>query len=432
MPQFLSYRLCYELSPATSFMTHSNMDRRRHPLLFGSGGVGVYAIFERLRKTACLPYLCPTPRAQLLQLLSRVTHIGPWPQIKSHLDTCHIQSVLFLIWFLVSTDLPFLLMVVLPNPFSGMRAQRNQQLGHAPTSGLEVKNGWSSAKAPQMQDNPEGVELDLADDICRYCKKNSPSVLSCIDKRTREGFDCDSGVWTVYSRRNEEGSVPLRNRHHVLHQRLAVSSWWCSPYSSLKWKADMVRQLSWGVWPFRHPIVWNLLFPASGFIQTKALWHVWFLANSLATSVILKFQWVSVMLVYSGTSRPTVLLPQPEQDFLLVPESGIAKTRIPCTPPGDKPRLTTLCFAKFHTSLIRGIGLPPLFPAVNFLTFTAMVTVAFYPLLCRINRRRILSAAPAQCAHSPQNLSHPILNRSASEPVWCTIFGSASSIWSKP
>jgi len=42
-----------------------------------------------------------------------------------------------------------------------------------------------------MQDNPEGEA---------ECKKNSPSVLSCIGKRTREG--CDRGseeVGTVQS-----------------------------------------------------------------------------------------------------------------------------------------------------------------------------------------------------------------------------------------
>jgi len=31
-----------------------------------------------------------------------------------------------------------------------------------------------------MQDNPGGGELDPAEGLCRHCKKNSTSVLSCI------------------------------------------------------------------------------------------------------------------------------------------------------------------------------------------------------------------------------------------------------------
>jgi len=42
------------------------------------------------------------------------------------------------------------MVMVLPDPFIGMVAQRNstptQQLGYAPRSGPEVKNGTSSAK----------------------------------------------------------------------------------------------------------------------------------------------------------------------------------------------------------------------------------------------------------------------------------------------
>jgi len=33
-----------------------------------------------------------------------------------------------------------------------------------------------------MRDNPEGSELDPAECVRRRCKKNSPSVLSCIGK----------------------------------------------------------------------------------------------------------------------------------------------------------------------------------------------------------------------------------------------------------
>jgi len=37
---------------------------------------------------------------------------------------------------------------------------------------------------------------------------NSPSVLSCIGKRTREGCDRGSEVGAVHSRRDGEGPVP--------------------------------------------------------------------------------------------------------------------------------------------------------------------------------------------------------------------------------
>jgi len=78
--------------------------------------------------------------------------------------------------------------VVQPDPFRGIGVRRNsaetQQSGHAPRSGPEVKNGRSSAKdgalERHMRDNPEGGELDLADDVRMHCKKNSPSVLSSI------------------------------------------------------------------------------------------------------------------------------------------------------------------------------------------------------------------------------------------------------------
>jgi len=50
--------------------------------------------------------------------------------------------------------------------------------------------------------NREGrcqIELDPAEGVRRRCKKNSPSVFSCIGKRTREGCDRGSEVGTVYS-----------------------------------------------------------------------------------------------------------------------------------------------------------------------------------------------------------------------------------------
>jgi len=56
-----------------------------------------------------------------------------------------------------------------------------------------------------MWKNPEGGELDSAECVRRRCKKNSPSALSCIDKRTREGCDRGSAVGTAHIGRDEEG-----------------------------------------------------------------------------------------------------------------------------------------------------------------------------------------------------------------------------------
>jgi len=61
-----------------------------------------------------------------------------------------------------------------------------------------------------MRDNPGGDELDLAKGVHRRCKKNSPSVLSCIGKRTKESCDRGSEVRTVQSGRCGEGPIPLR------------------------------------------------------------------------------------------------------------------------------------------------------------------------------------------------------------------------------
>jgi len=44
------------------------------------------------------------------------------------------------------------------------------------------------------------------------CKKNFPSVLSCIGKRTREGYDRGSEVGTVHSGRDREGPGIWQNR----------------------------------------------------------------------------------------------------------------------------------------------------------------------------------------------------------------------------
>jgi len=50
-----------------------------------------------------------------------------------------------------------------------------------------------------MRDSQGGGESDPTEGVCRGCMKNSPSVLSCIGKRIREGCDRGSKVGTVHS-----------------------------------------------------------------------------------------------------------------------------------------------------------------------------------------------------------------------------------------
>jgi len=54
-----------------------------------------------------------------------------------------------------------------------------------------------------------GGELDAADDVRTRCKKNFPSVLTCISKMIREGCDRGSEVGIVHSGRDDEGLVHL-------------------------------------------------------------------------------------------------------------------------------------------------------------------------------------------------------------------------------
>jgi len=61
-----------------------------------------------------------------------------------------------------------------------------------PRSRPEVKNGSSAKDGAQERlrcGTIQEVSQILQRGVRRRCKKNSPSVLSCIGKRTREGYD---------------------------------------------------------------------------------------------------------------------------------------------------------------------------------------------------------------------------------------------------
>jgi len=91
-----------------------------------------------------------------------------------------------------------------------------------------------------MRDNPGG-ELDPADDVHRR-SKNSPSVLSCIGKKTREGCNRGSEVGTVHSGRDQ---FLWGNRWNLAEERVVRK------ISSPKRKAGiflifaMTRSVSW-------------------------------------------------------------------------------------------------------------------------------------------------------------------------------------------
>jgi len=58
---------------------------------------------------------------------------------------------------------------------------------------------WRSGEA-RMRDSQGGGESDHAECVRRRYMKNYPSVLFCIGKRTKEGYDRGSEVETVHNR----------------------------------------------------------------------------------------------------------------------------------------------------------------------------------------------------------------------------------------
>jgi len=62
----------------------------------------------------------------------------------------------------------------------------------------EIVPKWRAGEAPMRESQGRG-ESGPAEGIRRRCMKNSPSVLSCIGKRTRESCDRDSEVGAVHS-----------------------------------------------------------------------------------------------------------------------------------------------------------------------------------------------------------------------------------------
>jgi len=94
--------------------------------------------------------------------------------------------------------------MVLPEPFRGIEARRNsvETQQSATPQGLDQKLKMEEVvpkmarREDQMSDN-SGVELDPTVEDRKRCMKNS-SVLSCMDKSTKENCDRGSEVWIVF------------------------------------------------------------------------------------------------------------------------------------------------------------------------------------------------------------------------------------------
>jgi len=130
-----------------------------------------------------------------------------------------------------------------------------------------------------MRDSQGGGELDPAEDVRRRCMENSPSFLSCICKRTKEGCDRGSEVETVHSGYDGKGSVPPRKpkesgRRGSLWERVRL--WLPSPHfltSYFHGQADTFVQ--------------NILHIWRGFWWHRTLVRLWESDSSLLIWVVL-------------------------------------------------------------------------------------------------------------------------------------------------
>jgi len=98
-----------------------------------------------------------------------------------------------------------------------------------------------------MRDSQGGGESYPAEGVRRRCMKNSPSVLCCIGKRTREGCDRGSEVETVH----RKSSMTRRkvNCTNVSPPQRGGAV----PAPLFEWRADMAGQLPRGARPSGRP-----------------------------------------------------------------------------------------------------------------------------------------------------------------------------------
>jgi len=116
-------------------------------------------------------------------------------------------------------------MVVLSDHFRRMRARKNstvtQQSSHAPRSGLEVKNGRSDGKYGVPKGSDAGQFRRRLVRSCRWCPQEEFFFrLSCIDKKTKEGYDRGSEVGTVHSERDGKGQFLWGNWRNLVKEKV--------------------------------------------------------------------------------------------------------------------------------------------------------------------------------------------------------------------
>jgi len=120
----------------------------------------------------------------------------------------------------------------LPNEGAWRNYTEAQQSGHAPRSGPRSKMEEVVPKMACWRGSDLGLSRRRWVKSCRgRYKKNSPSVLSCIGKRTVEGGDrgCEGG--TVHSVQDWKGPVPLKKSKES-GRRASCEKEFVSPKSS--------------------------------------------------------------------------------------------------------------------------------------------------------------------------------------------------------
>jgi len=109
-----------------------------------------------------------------------------------------------------------LMVMMLPDPIRGMVARKSTAETHsrATPQGLDQKSKMEVMPKMARRRGSDARQsrrrrVRSCRGVCRRCKNNSPSVLSCIGKRTKESCDRGSEVKIVHSGRDGKEPVPL-------------------------------------------------------------------------------------------------------------------------------------------------------------------------------------------------------------------------------
>jgi len=100
-----------------------------------------------------------------------------------------------------------------------------------------------------MRDNPTEDKLDPAEDVRRRSKKNSPSVLSCIVKRTKEGVTVAAKSEQFTADNTGKGQFLRGNRRNLVGEGVVkdlVSKKSSECAQSLQWSRQWARNMGKG------------------------------------------------------------------------------------------------------------------------------------------------------------------------------------------